>query len=152
MIALLLLLNPAAAEGAGPCPAGAEVIFACPLEGGGDPVLAVCATGTLTETSGDLQVRVGPVGAPTLVFPEAPAGKPFTFSRYTRPQTTYLALSFSEGGKTYTLRDESVGSESFRGLTIVEGDEERTLVCKASGHTGTLFDLEGKVPAASDGD
>ncbi len=72
------------------CTAPERVLFTCPA---GKKIVSVCASPTLTPTSGVMQYRFGPSGAPELLFPDTPA----------HPHTVVTAgtLMFSGGGGAY---------------------------------------------------
>lgn len=75
-------------------------------------IVSVC--GSNAADAGWLQYRFGEPGDTELVYPENRKGSlaAFTLRRYTRPQTTYLKLEFTNDGYTYAILEGFDGSAS----------------------------------------
>lgn len=145
---MLLTVFLASAFAADPvCPSGETLIFGCALKN--SSTLAVCATPELSPTQGSLQVHLTSK-SDTLVYPSGPVASPFKYDRYTRPQTTMLALDFELDGVRYRVGDDEVEGEQWRGLTVIKGGEEEMIDCKKSSVKGSLFKLEGRMPEPSE--
>ncbi len=153
---LLLLIGPVLAD-APPvpaCPEGQTEVFRCALEPSEDPGapsgIAICAEGALSAET----LRVLLIGPErTLTFPEVagPSERSFQYSRYTRPQTTYLSLSFERGGERYTIYDEFEEGEADRGLRIGPPDGEPAgRSCVAETVRGSLLALDDALPPGAD--
>jgi len=125
------------------CPSGEELMFGCVLED--NQPLAICGTSDLSPTSGSVHLLLGKKGK-TLTYPSGPAGQPFKYDRYTRPQTTYLSLEFEHDGAMYRVSDDESEGKMWRGLVIARGEKEEQLSCKADSVKGSLMKLEGKLP------
>lgn len=77
-------------------------------------IVSIC--GSDAAEAGWLQYRFGRPGDAELVYPENKNGSlaAFTLRRYTRPQTTYLKLEFTNNGYTYAILEGFDGSASPR--------------------------------------
>ena len=139
-----------AVPAAGPCPTNQQVLFSCPLApvkgGKAAETLSIC--GLPESTAARVQVRWGPTGGQQTIFPDAaiPAAEVFKYSRYTRPQTTYLALAFSLSGVTYTVYDDEDMGQTARGMRMERvGAAQEDRAC-TGGVTGSLMSLENLLP------
>ena len=139
-----------AAPAAAACPADQKVLFTCsltPVKAGQAPeAIAVC--GLPESTAARVQVRWGPQGPKQSVFPDAavPASEVLKYSRYTRPQTTYLALTFTLSGVTYTVYDDEDMGRTARGLRIQRaGGAQEDRACQGT-VTGSLMAAEDLLP------
>ena len=123
------------------CAEEEATVFGCVLESGA--VLSVCASEPVGASGGYVQVRVGPLGQPNVVFPSEEQGREgLVFDRYTRPQVTYTRLYVQQDGGRYEVFDEFHHGETARGLKIARpGRAEASDACTEP-VTGTLLVLE----------
>ncbi len=103
-------------------------------------ILSLCASKNLSESKGYLQYRFGNKNHIELSYPKNKAHPDsyFRYSRYTRPRTTYLRLSFKKNNIQYALYDDSTDEASSSGLMITFPNKKR-------------IDLELKKPVTGKG-
>lgn len=158
-LALVLALvpavrSPARAAGALPaslCATGETVLFSCALTGPKARTADMVSVCGLPETSvARVQVRRGAPAGKQTVVPEAtvPSEQALTYSRYTRPQTTYLSLTYNLSGVDYTLYDEESMGQVARGLRVQKpGGAMEDKPCQGT-VTGSLMQAEDLLPTA----
>jgi len=89
ILALVVFVAPVQAASTH-CTSQERIVFACPT---GKKHVAVCAAGPLSTDNGALQYRFGPLKAPELLWPDAPA--------QFRSVASAGTLMFSGGGGAY---------------------------------------------------
>lgn len=125
----------------GHCAEQEATVFGCVLESGA--FLSVCASEPLGASGGYVQVRVGPLGQPSVVFPPEEQGvEGLVFDRYTRPQVTYTRLYFEQDGRRYEVFDEAHYGETARGFKITKPGMAASSDPCTEPVTGTLLVLE----------
>lgn len=138
MRSLLILML---ALGSGPawsldthCTADEPVLFACAT---GKKTVAVCASGDLSPTTGALQYRFGPPGAPELVWPKTPQPH--------HAGITAGTLAFSGGGGAYLRFTQ--GAYSYVVYTAIGKDwgEKAGVVVEKKGASITHLPCTGAV-------
>lgn len=89
------------------CNSGEKVYFSCKIAGK-DKILSVCGAKSEQLKWEPIQYRFGDNKKIELTYPErAIKGGGFKFSRYTRPQATYLSLKFYNAGFAYEVFSNS---------------------------------------------
>jgi len=111
--AATLLSSPVLAGPQSHCVAGEKTWLNAVVATSGK-IVSLC--GSQAAAAGWLQYRFGKPGDAELVYPENRNGSlaAFTLRRYTRPQTTYLKLEFTNKGYTYAILEGFDGSASPR--------------------------------------
>ena len=90
------------------------------------------------------------MGAPELVFPNAPVASPqqFRYAHYSRYQVDRTELRFSNAGVTYTVFDYFDGAEEpafVRGVNVTVNGKDSALRCKGD-VISAFIELEKLVP------
>lgn len=113
IFAAALLSGPVFADPQSHCESGEKAWLNASVAATGK-IVSVC--GSSAAEAGWLQYRYGRPGDAELVYPENQNGSlaAFTLRRYTRPQTTYLKLEFTNDGYTYAILEGFDGSASPR--------------------------------------
>lgn len=133
------------------CKADEKVVFSCVMKKPSGKILSVCSSKTLTATAGFLVYRFGTTEKTELSFPKSleRTQKAFTFSRYTRPMTTYTRLRFSGAdGTSYSVYDDDSDGQEAAGVRVNspgKASSEVDLPCSSS-RTGALMPLEESIP------
>jgi hypothetical protein len=109
---------------------------------------SLCGSPALTNADGYLQYRYGSRKRVELEFPATRnhTQEQFRFARYTRPQTTYNVIRFTNKSVAYDLYEMNEGAEgskaSYINVTMPDG-HEKEIHCNGK---GSLAVLEKVVP------
>lgn len=147
---MIWMLVGAALAGTGHCTDAETVLFSCTVKGGKH--VSVCQDVGLIHfgVTGGMQYRFGPAGAPELTFPQDASDiTVWTLKDVTLARAAGQALSFSNGGYTYTLSAIGSGSpDAFFGVTVEkDGQTLATLPCAE----GSVVDHFDHIPAVIKG-
>ena len=138
------------------CHADETAVFDCVIAHSAKR-LSVCSSKALDDKNGYLQYRFGRPGQVELEFPKDRHGSQsaFRYTRYTRPQVTYLTLEFRTGGYVYSLTEDynaednppvTAASVTVTPLEDAEGGHRSVeLECRVP-FKGSLISLEDVVP------
>jgi hypothetical protein len=91
------------------CEKNEKVIFSCGMQKSAK-VLSLCGSKELDKQKGYVQYRFGQPGKIELEYPaeRKSTQTAFSYSRYTRPLVTYLALRFETNGYKYSIHQDDV--------------------------------------------
>ena len=133
------------------CEKNEKVIFSCGMKKSAK-ILSLCSSKELDKQKGYVQYRFGLPGKIELEYPadRKSTQSAFSYSRYTRPLVTYLALRFGTNGFKYSIHQddvEDIKPPSFSSYINITppGKDATELMCRQP-TTGSLMRLEDIVP------
>lgn len=112
------------------CAADERIVWSCEIAGAKRKIVSVCGSRRLDKQNGYLQYRFGVPGHVELEYPSARQNTQtgFTFSRYTRPRTTYLRLGFKLNEFEYEIYDDSADEGASAGVRVTPDNDDARAV------------------------
>jgi len=145
LIGSLCLASQVAAAVSGLCRQEEKAYFSCTIVN--KKWISVCGSKDLKDSKSYVQYRFGKENKIELEFPQNKKNslKEFELSRYTRPKVTLLRLRFKNGGRVYTVFEDSNAENGEDQVTGGVEVSEKQIHCVEKPLIQNLVDLEGFV-------